>query len=58
MLDRAIGLEANEYRFHYALAQARYHAGDSDKALASLERARELAPAEQLETPLTLPDGG
>ena len=58
LLDRAIGLEANEYRFHYALAQARYHAGDSDKALASLERARELAPAEQLETPLTLPDGG
>ena len=57
LLNRAIQLEAREYRFHYALAQAQYHAGNTEVARSSLNRARELAPANSVEEPLTLPDG-
>ena len=55
LLNRAIRLESNEYRFHYALAQAHYSSGDTEGAYASLDRARELAPAGFEEEPLTLP---
>jgi tetratricopeptide (TPR) repeat protein len=55
LLNRAIRLESNEYRFHYTLAQAHYFAGDTEGAYASLGRARELAPADAVEEPLTLP---
>lgn len=44
LLNRAIRLEANEYRFHYTLAHAQYHVGEQGMARASLDRARELAP--------------
>jgi tetratricopeptide (TPR) repeat protein len=57
LLNRAIRLEANEYRFHYALAQAQYHAGQREGARASLERALELAPPEGVAEPLVLPEG-
>jgi tetratricopeptide (TPR) repeat protein len=55
LLNRAIQLEANEYRFHYALAQAQYFTGNTDLAYATLERARELAPPNLSDGPLTLP---
>jgi len=44
LLNRALRLEENEYRFHVTLAHAQYHLGDKDLARASLDRARELAP--------------
>jgi tetratricopeptide (TPR) repeat protein len=55
LLNRAIKLEANEYRFHYTLAQAHYASGNREEAYASLERARQLAPADLAQEPLTLP---
>lgn len=55
LLNRAIRLEGNEYRFYYTLAQAQYFAGNTELAYASLERARELAPTELMDDPLTLP---
>ena len=57
LLDHAIRLESNEYRFHYAMAQAQHFSGNPEEARASLERARELAPAEWTGEPLFLPDG-
>lgn len=56
LLNRAIGLDANEYRFHYTLAQAQFHAGQVETARGSLERARELAAALPSVGPLILPD--
>jgi Flp pilus assembly protein TadD len=56
LLNRAIRLEAREYRFHYALARAQHYAGNAEVARSSLERARELARANGLEEPLSLPD--
>ncbi len=44
LLRRSIRLNADEYRFHGALAQAQYLAGDHEEALASLETAKSLAP--------------
>jgi Flp pilus assembly protein TadD len=55
LLNRAITLEANEYRFHYTLAQAHYASGNREDASASLERARELAPAGPEQALLNLP---
>jgi tetratricopeptide (TPR) repeat protein len=55
LLNRAIRLQANEYRFHYTLAQAQHESGHSELARASLARARELAPPDWGEEPLTLP---
>jgi tetratricopeptide (TPR) repeat protein len=55
LLNRAIRMEANEYRFHYALAQAQYLAGNTEQARLSLERARDLAPPNLPDGPLTLP---
>lgn len=57
LLNKAIRLESNEYRFHLALAQAQYFSGNPEIARASLERARELAPAEGTSEPLLEPDG-
>lgn len=57
LLNRAIRLEANEYRFHYALARAQYYSGQPEVARASLARARELVPPDSMDKPLLLPDG-
>jgi len=57
LLNRAIRLEAREYRFHYTLALAQYYAGNAEAARSTLDRARELAPANGLVEPLSLPDG-
>jgi len=56
LLNHAIRLESNEYRFHYTMAQAQYHSGNPDVARASLERAQALAPTEWAGAPLVLPD--
>ena len=57
LLDKAIRIDDQEYRFHYALAQALYHAGKVDVARVSLDRARALAPPDLSEPLLPLPDG-
>lgn len=56
LLDRAIGIEANEYRFYFTLAQAQRRTGQHDRARASLERARELAAHASPESPPELPE--
>jgi tetratricopeptide (TPR) repeat protein len=56
LLNRAILLDKNEYRFYYTLAQSQFYAGDAEIARASLDRARQLAPAKLQDGPLTLPD--
>lgn len=53
LLQRSIRINEEEYRFHGALAQALYLAGDHEQALSSLDTARSLAPptaAAELET--------
>jgi tetratricopeptide (TPR) repeat protein len=57
LLDRAIRIDDEEYRFHYAMAQAQFHAGQVEVARASLDRARALAPNGLPEPLLPLPDG-
>lgn len=57
LLNRAIRIDDEEYRFHYALAQAQFHAGQVDVARVSLNRARALAPDGLPEPLLPLPDG-
>lgn len=44
-MRRAIQIEDSEYRFHQRLAQSYYLLGQEEKAQASLERARRLAPS-------------
>ena len=44
LLQRSIRLQSEEYRFHGALAQAQYLAGDYENAWSSLDTARSLAP--------------
>jgi len=44
LLRRSIRLQGEEYRFHGALAQAQYLAGDYENAWSSLDTARALAP--------------
>lgn len=61
LLRRSIRINDAEYRFHGALAQAQYLAGEYEEALSSLDTARALAPpavAAEFETlPLNaLPD--
>jgi tetratricopeptide (TPR) repeat protein len=56
LLNQAIRLDKNEYRFHYTLAQSQYYSGKTEDARASLDRARQLAPADLQDSPLTLPD--
>jgi Flp pilus assembly protein TadD len=55
LLNRAIEIEHRDYRFHYTLARSQYLAGDLQSAQRSLERARQLAPANPGDAPLTLP---
>jgi Flp pilus assembly protein TadD len=45
LLDRAIRIDNNEYRFYYTLAQSQFHTGKTDVAQHSLEQARHLAPS-------------
>lgn len=47
LLQRSIKINSDEYRFHGALAQAQYLAGDYEDALSSLDTARALAPPEE-----------
>jgi len=56
LLNQAISLDESEYRFHYTLAQSQYYEGETEVARASLERARQLAPARLQDGPLTLPN--
>lgn len=56
LLDKAIRIDDEEYRFYYALAQAQYHAGLVEVARASLNRARALAPEALPEPLIPLPD--
>jgi Flp pilus assembly protein TadD len=44
LLQRSIRIQGEEYRFHGALAQAQYLAGDYENAWSSLDTARALAP--------------
>jgi Flp pilus assembly protein TadD len=57
LLNRAIRIKENEYRFHYTLAQSQSLSGNPEIAEASLDRARQLAPPNLRTGPLTLPDG-
>jgi Flp pilus assembly protein TadD len=57
LLARAIRIDDQEYRFHFALAQAQFHAGKVEVARVSLDRARTLAPADLSEPLQPLPDG-
>jgi len=56
LLNRAIDIDAEEYRFHYTLAHAQFHAGQIETAHTSLDRARELAAAQPSVGPLMLPE--
>jgi Flp pilus assembly protein TadD len=56
LLNRAIRMDENEYRFHYTLSRSQYYSGETETARASLNRARVLAPANLPDGPLTLPD--
>lgn len=53
LLKRSIRINRKEYRFHGAMAQAQFLAGNHDKARNSLDTARSLAPtnAEDLDLP-------
>jgi Flp pilus assembly protein TadD len=57
LLGKAIRMDDQEYRFHLALAQAQFQAGQADTARVSLGRARALAPDGLPESLLSLPDG-
>jgi len=56
LLNRAIRLERSEYRFHQTLAQSQYLIGQTEKAQASLARAKKLAPPELDPNAITLSD--
>jgi Flp pilus assembly protein TadD len=57
LLEKAIRIEDEEYRFYYALAQSQYEAGMRQPAQSSLERAIELATVQQqAQGALTLPE--
>lgn len=55
LLNRAISIEQEDYRFHYTLAQSQYQAGENQLARASLNRALELAPDDLAGNALVLP---
>ena len=57
LLEKAIRIEDEEYRFHYALAQSQYQVGLQQPARASLQRAIQLVPSQQGIGPLELPEG-
>ena len=56
LLNRAIQIDDNEYRFYFTLAQSQFHSGSTDAALENLEQARRLAPASLKSSQLVLPD--
>ncbi len=49
LLTRAISKKEDEHRLHFAMAKTQYLSGQRDAAENSLNRARELAPEEELE---------
>lgn len=57
LLERAIRIDEEEYRFYATLAQAQYRLGQPETAHASLARARALAPQYVDQAELALPDG-
>ena len=57
LLKKSIRINNEEYRFHGALAQAQYLAGDHEDALSSLDAARALAPPTAAEELKFLPLG-
>ncbi len=57
LLERAIVIEGNEYRFYLALARSQFFAGKLEQAQTSLEAARRLAPPGLDGSVLTLPGG-
>lgn len=58
LAKQSLRIDSNEYRFHYTLAQAQFHAGKTAKAQASLDQALELAPGTKVRETLTLPGNG
>jgi tetratricopeptide (TPR) repeat protein len=56
LLNKAIRIDDEEFRFYYALAQAQFHAGLVEVARANLSRARALAPEALPEPLVPLPD--
>ena len=58
LLERAIRMDDQEYRFHYAMAQSQFYAGHFDDVRASLLRARQLAGDALPKGRPTWPDGG
>jgi tetratricopeptide (TPR) repeat protein len=44
LLNRALRIDSNEYRFYFTLAQSQFHSGRTEVAQASLDEARRLAP--------------
>ncbi len=55
LLEQSIRMDDKEYRFHGALAQAHYLAGNHDDARLSLDLARSLAPPEAADSMQSLP---
>jgi Flp pilus assembly protein TadD len=49
LLKRAIKKKEDEHRLHFAMARAQYLSGRIEEAQSSLQRAKELVPAEQSE---------
>jgi len=56
LLDRAIRINDEEYRFYYALAHAQYHVGQVEAARESLEQGRRLAQKAAASSPIPLPE--
>jgi len=55
LLERAIRINAEEYRFYYVLAHAQYHLGQIETARESLEHGRRLAQKAAADHPIPLP---
>jgi len=56
LLGRAIKLDEEEYRFHFALARSLYLSGEKNKAGKSLAQAKLLAPSNAEIADITLPE--
>ncbi len=55
LLNKALRIESNEYRFYFTLAQSQFLSGKTDLAQESLEQARQLAPTGLEKSELSLP---
>lgn len=55
LLNRALRIESNEYRFYFTLAQSQFLSGKTALAQESLEQARQLAPPGLEKSELSLP---